>query len=207
MNKLLIRFVSGTAVFGLLFALKAAAQDNKIGLMFEGFGLNTLQLSDTQYVGECPGLEKGAVKTRFTDSQVDTDKDLRVSLINKTDGVDAGNPPKKDTAYKKNGTSDSFSTRSSTRSGFGVINGINTIEYKIYNKKSKETLGTGSLQVEAKTSVTTATRNGTWRGETVACAIDSSNVQNCPEGRLILKAQKVCPDGRILDTSIRPFRK
>jgi hypothetical protein len=207
MYKFLSKLVYGTAVFSLVIALKAIAQDGKVGLMFEGFGLNTVQLNDVKYVGECPGLEKDSVKTRFVDAKVETASDLRVSLINKSDGVNTNNPPKKDTAYKKNGTSDSFSTRTRTRGGFGVINGVNSFDYKIYNKKSKETLAEGSVQVEAQTSVTTTPRNGTWQGETLTCAIDSSTVQNCPDGRLILKAQKVCPDGRVLDTSIRPFRK
>ncbi|MBW4553067.1 MAG: hypothetical protein KME35_18440 [Aphanocapsa sp. GSE-SYN-MK-11-07L] len=207
MNKALTRLLFGSAAFSLLIALKAIAQEGKVGLMFEGFGLNSVQLNDVEYVGECPGLQKDSVKTRFVDSQVETAPDLRVSLINKSDGVNANNPPKKDTAYKKNGTSNAFSTRTSTRGGFGVISGVNTFDYKIYNKKSKETLSEGSVQVEAQTSVTTTPRNGAWQGETLICASDSSTVQNCPDGRLILEAQKVCPDGRVLDTSTTPFRK
>lgn len=206
MKKFLLKLVYGTTAFSLMIAFKAIAQDSKVGLMFEGFGLNTVQLNDVEYVGECPGFERDHVKTRFVDSQVETAPDLRVSLINTSDGVNSSNPPKKDTAYQKNGTSNSFSTRTSTRGGFGVVNGVNTFDYKIYNKKSKETLLEGSVQVTAQTSVTTRPRYGTWQGETMACEADSSSVRNCPEGSLILTTQMVCPDGRVIGTSSQPFR-
>jgi hypothetical protein len=200
---LLSLFSSGIAI---LASHQVLAQQDRIGLIFEGFGLNLVQIKNINYVGDCPGFERQGIKTYFTHAAVPGEADLRIKLVNNTDGVNPQKPPTKEIGYKKSNLSSSFTTRSGTRSDFGLLNGSNTIEYQIFDRKTKEITEQGSFPVEAKISSIERPRWADWQTEQLIC-LNGISTSSCDPERLALKSQLTCPDGRILQSRTRPYKK
>lgn len=205
MRDVLVTGLWSAMLLGLLGNYQAVAQ-SRIGLIFEGFGLNVVQLTNINYSGECPGTERRSVTTYFTNAAVPAQEDLRVKLINTTDGVNPKNPPSKETSYRKDNLSASFTTLSSTRGEFGLINGPNMIKYEIFQRKTREVVSQGDFQVEARITTVDQPRWANWQAEKLVC-LDGNSTSKCDQKKLMWKSEKVCPDQRVVNSRTRPYLK
>lgn len=171
------------------------------GLVFESSSLpNRVTLSTTTFVGDCPGFARNWMIGRFRSEVTRPSKGLRVRLTNLSG---RGEAPYTDREYSDGSLSES--TRVSIGSShenkyFAVTPGSNKIDYKIYTPS--ETVESGSFELFVDLNRVQEFRSATSRSERLCAAFASLPLDQCADIRT--KQSLVCPDGKILSSSIQP---
>ena len=171
------------------------------GLAFESSSvLNRVTLSTTYYTGDCPGLARNWMIGRFRSEVTRPSRNLRVRLTNLSG---QGEAPYTDREYSDGASSES--TRVSIGSShekqyFIVTPGPNKIAYKISGPS--ESVETGNFELYVDFNKVEQFRAATTKSERLCAAFASLPLDQCADIRL--KQSRVCPDGKVLSSSIQP---
>ncbi|NJM48107.1 MAG: hypothetical protein HC860_19625 [Alkalinema sp. RU_4_3] len=191
-----LALISSSALIVITTAIAPAQSPTEIGLEFQGErDLNRTTLNETQYTGDCPGVEAETKNARFTSSQTPTGDKRRVVVRNVTRGL--GSPsPFTNREYEKGRSSEAtqmeFGTEHSSKR-FRVMPGENEFEYEIMERK--QVIQTGRFTAVIDRNLRTIERNATWQ-EDQTCA--NSSVSNNVCADLRDRKSFKCPNGKVL---------
>jgi hypothetical protein len=172
----------------------------EIGLEFAGSReLNRTTIVDTEYTGDCPGVEVGTREARFSSTKTTPNEHRRVTVKNMTRGL--GETPYTDREYDKGrvseGTVMQFGTEHDSKY-FIVMPGENTFQYEI--RERDRVMDTGTFLTTIERSLNRVERNATWMSDEV-CANTSVSNSVCADMRQ--RRQYKCPSGKVLRTEWR----
>ncbi len=213
----LIALISSTALLTLVGPAIVQAQDKtldkppaaqtgitqaaaEIGLEFEGSReLNRTTLKETEYTGDCPGLDVALQSARFFSSQTPTGEKRRVVIRNVTRGM--GETPFTNREYDKGRSSEptqmEFGTEHSKKR-FRVMAGTNEFEYEVLERKKP--IMTGRFTATIERNLVKIERNAQWYDEQ-ACANSAVDKNVCADIRD--QKQFRCPTGQVLKSEMR----
>lgn len=168
------------------------SQDNQINEQTAGLRIDRSNIVSafhghlTEYFGDCPGKTwSGSASkdnVRFIDYDQSPAKHLRVELLNLTSGE----------RLKKKYTKEDRGSFDFTVLSLGDLDGLQTIEYTIYNKKTEVVLATGDFQYDLTTSYSSRFRDGEWRWEKFCASDSSDSLKNC---KVIGKRERMYCEG------------
>lgn len=170
---------------------------NEVGWEFSGEStLNATQFHETEYVGDCPGVDTETKEARFTSSQTPPGDRRRVVVRNVTRGMDSDPFPYTDREYDKGRSSEAtkmeFGAKHSSKR-FRVQPGVNEFEYDI--REGDRVITSGKFTANFEKVSRQVERNAQWYDEEV-CA--NSSVSNSVCADLRQRHQLRCPNGSVL---------
>jgi hypothetical protein len=173
-----------------------------VGWEFQGqTQLNQVKIAETQYTGECSGLETQVIPARFISSKTQPGDKRRVIVRNLTRGLASDPSPFTNREYKgrtSEATQMEFGNSHSSKR-FRVMPGINEFEYEIRDRKT--VIDSGRFTATIEKDLRKIERNAQWYEESV-CANSSVSNNVCADIRD--RRQYRCPDGKVLKSKMTP---
>ncbi|MBD2329945.1 hypothetical protein [Alkalinema sp. FACHB-956] len=172
---------------------------DEIGWEFVGEStLNSTQIVETEYVGDCPGSEIETKEARFTSSKTPTGDRRRVLVRNTTRGLTGDTMPFTNREYDKGRSSEAtkmeFGTSHSSKR-LRVLPGVNEFDYEI--RERDRVIDSGKFSANIEKATRQITRNAQWYNEEV-CA--NSSVSNNVCADLRQRRQFRCSTGKVLQS-------
>jgi hypothetical protein len=187
---------SSSVLIVITTAIAPAQSPTEIGLEFQGEReLNRTSLNETQYTGDCPGVEAETKTARFTSGLTPSGEKRRVVVRNVTRGLGSPSPytnREYATGRSSEATQMEFGTEHSSKR-FRVMPGQNEFEYEVMERK--QVIQTGRFTAVIDRNLRKVERNATWQ-EDQTCA--NSSVSNNVCADLRQRKSFKCPTGTVL---------
>jgi hypothetical protein len=140
--------------------LPSIAYTPEVGLEIEGSRtLNQAKIVDTNYVGDCPGVDLGKVKGRFLSTATPPAPGQRVVIRNVTRGMIGDQAPFTNRNYSEGKGSETttiaFGTQHALKT-LSVLDGVNDFEYEI--RQGEQVVNKGQFSAEFERSQRTQER-------------------------------------------------
>lgn len=184
-----------SVLISLSFApVRSLSRESEVGFEFEGSReLNLTTVVAKEYVGDCPGSQRGNVKAHFTSTATPPNRGLRVIITNVTRGIGGSRLPYSDRKYDKGRFSEGITVVPATRhnrSYLAVLPGKNKFEYQI--KRGNTVIESGSFTAEIDVEEQILEREATRSFERYCTTGDP--LDKCKERAIAVREVKHCPE-------------
>lgn len=167
-------FSSIVTTLAVLIPVAKVIASSDVGIHIEYSSIkDTFHRHLTKYIGDCPGESWSGVAQngdlRFIDRNTEPNKQLKVDLINLTTG-------KKITRnYKKI----QLGSNDFTLTQLGNSDGEHNIEYRIYDKSTKQAIATGNFSYTITSSREIIELDAQWKLELYCDSDSNAKLQDC----------------------------